>query len=199
MYGRFAAWLLIPLLLLATRIAAQEPEKESTSGNTAGAVSPSINEQTIKSISSGSSAEDIQPTDQAQNMSSDVATNAQQVSTENPEKSTQFWNTIDKAQEISSESQTKSSSTTEKAQQISSEGTVANIQLSSTKEKTEESESTDSDHSDDLFILENLGLEMPVKSAVHVLNTKLLKEMLLKKLSEKFEKYVQELPKKRPL
>ncbi|EFO28317.2 hypothetical protein LOAG_00174 [Loa loa] len=42
---------------------------------------------------------------------------------------------------------------------------------------------------DDLFTLEHLGLEIPVKSAVETLNMDVLKQMLLKKLTAKFGKY----------
>lgn len=54
------------------------------------------------------------------------------------------------------------------------------------KTDDQEAESANSEEYGDLFKLEHLGLEIPVKSAVHALNTNVLKQMLMKKLAERF-------------
>uniref|UniRef100_A0A0R3RH34 Uncharacterized protein n=1 Tax=Elaeophora elaphi TaxID=1147741 RepID=A0A0R3RH34_9BILA len=52
--------------------------------------------------------------------------------------------------------------------------------------------SGDSAGYDNLFTIEHLGLQIPVKSAVHSLNSNVLKEKLLKKLSEKLGELAEE-------
>ncbi|MCP9261982.1 hypothetical protein DINM_005284 [Dirofilaria immitis] len=76
---------------------------------------------------------------------------------------------------------------TDITKRIQFKDTTKTDQITDTAKKIQVESSNDYD---DLFTMENIALELPVRSAVHALNMKLLRDMLLKKLTAKLGKHV---------
>ncbi|KAM3719115.1 putative next to BRCA1 protein [Dirofilaria immitis] len=88
---------------------------------------------------------------------------------------------------ISTPEITKNIEATDITKRIQFKDTTKTDQITDTAKKIQVESSNDYD---DLFTMENIALELPVRSAVHALNMKLLRDMLLKKLTAKLGKHV---------
>ncbi|EJW79732.1 hypothetical protein WUBG_09360 [Wuchereria bancrofti] len=81
------------------------------------------------------------------------------------------------------------------------EETTNTVEVEAAEQKTTAQENGPevAEDNDDLFTMEHLGLDIPVKSAVEALNMDVLKQMLLKKLTEKLGKYAKSNERKKKI